>query len=250
MGVSSTPYICPAAPVEAALLTEHFLRKRGLREDTRMRFFFPGPGPMKKAGDNVAEMAIAALEGRGISYHGNSALAAVDAGELRFENGETWDYDLLWATPPHRPPDVVADSALADESGWIPVDRRTMEADVEDVYAVGDNAKVMIPSIEKPLPKAGVFARKQAEVAAHNIANRVHGSAEEHRFDGVGQCFLAAQYGLTGKAGMVEAEFFAEPEPRADIKQPRQSRTWHWGKLLYERNWHRKWFPAHGGGSA
>lgn len=250
LGVCSRPYICPAAPVEAALLTEHFLQKRGIREDTRMRFFFPAPGPMKKAGENVMELAITALEKRGISYYGNYALEEVDAGELQFENGEAWDYDLLWATPPHRPPAVVAASSLADETGWIPVDRRTMETEVENVYAVGDNAKVVIPTIEKPVPKAGVFARQQAEVAAHNIANQIHGFDGQHQFDGVGQCFLASQYGLTGKAGMVETDFFAEPEPRADIKQPRQSRTWHWGKLLYEQNWHRKWFPANGGESA
>lgn len=250
LGVSSLPYICPAAPVEAALLTEHFLRKRGIRDETSMRFFFPGPGPMKKAGDDVAEMAITALEERGITYDGNYALEEVDSGALRFENGEAWEYDLLWATPPHRSPDVVAATALADDSGWIPVDERTMETEVENVYAVGDNARVMIPTIGKPLPKAGVFARKQAEVAAHSIANRIHGSGGQHQFDGVGQCFLASQYGLTGKAGVVEVDFFAEPEPQTDVKQPMQSRTWHWGKLLYEKNWHRKWFPANGGGSA
>lgn len=252
LGVSSLPYICPAAPVEAALLTEHFLRKRGIRDDTTMRFFFPGPGPMKKAGAEVTAMVIQALESRGITYHGDQQLQAVDAeaSELQFETGDVWDYDLLSATPPHKPPAVVADSALADDSGWIPVDRHTLETNVENVFAIGDNAKVMIPSIEKPLPKAGVFARKQAEVAAHNIANEIHGVGNPHQFDGVGQCFLASQYGLTGKAGMVEADFFAEPTPQTDMKQPLQSRTWHWGKLLYEESWHRKWFPANGGESA
>lgn len=252
IGVSSLPYICPAAPVEAALLTEHFLRKRDVRADSTLRFFFPGPGPMKKAGNEVAEMAIRALESRDISYHGNQKLETVAAEEkkIRFESGETWEYDLLFATPPHKPPSAVAESELADDSGWIPVDRQTMETNEANVYAVGDNTKVMIPTIQKPVPKAGVFARKQAKVAAHNIANQIHGTGDPHQFDGVGQCFLAAQYGLTGKAGMVEADFFAEPSPQTDIKQPRMSRTWHWGKLLYERSWHRKWFPATGGESA
>lgn len=250
VGVASLPYICPAAPVETALLTDHFLEKRGLREDTTMRFFFPGPAPMKKAGDNVGDFTVQALEDRGIAYYGDHALERVDsdAGELAFENGETLPYDLAVATPPHASPTVVSDSALADDSGWIPVDRETMETDDENVFAVGDNAKVMLPTIGKPLPKAGVFARKQAEVAAHNIANAINGTNKRHRFDGVGQCFLAARYGLSGKAGLVEADFFAEPGPQTEIKQPVMSRTWHWGKLLYERSWHRKWFPEAGGG--
>lgn len=252
VGVSSLPYICPAAPVETALLTDHFLRKHGLRAETTIRFFFPGPAPMKKAGDNVADLTVRALEDRDITYYGEYGLTAVDpdAHKLEFDTGDTLPYDLVVTTPPHTSPDVVAESALADDSGWIPVDRETMQTTAENVYAIGDNAKVMIPTIEKPLPKAGVFARKQAEVAAHNIANAVTGTDRRQRFDGVGQCFLASSYGLSGKAGMVEADFFADPAPQADIKQPVMSRTWHWGKLLYERSWHRKWFPTPRGETA
>lgn len=250
LGVSRLPYICPAAPVEAALVTDHFLRKRGVREETTMRFFFPGPAPMKKAGDNVAQMAIRALGERDIQYHGEKKLGEVDsdAGQLHFEDGGTLPFDLLFTTPPHAGPRPVSQacSGLADDSGWIPVDRHTMQTDVENVYAVGDNAKVMIPSIGKPLPKAGVFARKQAEVAARNIASEVRGRGQPHRFDGVGQCFLVSRYGLNGQASMVEADFFADPAPKSEIKAPRVSRLWHWGKHLYERSWHRKWFPAEG----
>lgn len=252
IGVSRTPYLCPAAPVESALLTDYFLQKRGLREDTRMQFFFPKPAPMKKAGENVGKTAVRALENRNIEYAGNMVLSSIDdeAGEVRFEDGSRWAYDLLFATPPHKAPDVVTSSPLADESGWIPVDRHTMQTDADDVYAVGDNAKVMIPSIGKPVPKAGVFARKQAEVAAQNIASRIHGRDSRHHFDGVGQCFLASKYGLNGEAGMIEADFFANGAPESDIKQPRASKTWHWAKLLNERSWHRQWFPAEEGGGA
>lgn len=252
VGVSSLPYICPAAPVEAALLTDHYLRKRGIRDDTTIRFFFPGPAPMKKAGDNIGQAAVDALESRDIEYYGNYELSAVDAddGHLAFENGETLPFDLAFGTPPHKSPDVVADSDLADASGWIPVDHETMQTDYENVYAIGDCAKILIPSIESPLPKAGVFARKQAEVAAHRITARVNGTSTSHRFDGVGQCFLASKYGLSGQAGMVEADFFADGGPSSTINQPQMSQMWHWGKLLYERSWHKKWFPQTGGESA
>ncbi len=252
MGVSSLPYICPAAPVEAALLTEHFLRQHGLREETTMRFFFPGPAPMKKAGENVADLAVQALEGRGIEYYGEYELEEVDpdAGSLSFANGESLPYDLLFSTPPHRSPPPVAESPLSDDSGWIPVDHETMETEYDGVYGVGDCTKVLIPSIDSPLPKAGVFAKKQAEVAAHRIASDIKGVDHGRRFDGKGQCFMAAKYGLNGQAGMVEADFFAEGGPRAEIKTPMMSRMWHYGKLLYEENWHGKWFPAEGGETA
>ena len=252
VGVSSLPYICPAAPVEAALLTDHYLRKRGVREDTTMRFFFPNPQPMKKAGDNVGEAAVNALESRDITYYGNYELTEVDddAGQLTFSNGETLPFDELFATPPHASPDVVADSPLADDSGWIPVDHETLETNYDNVYAIGDCAKILIPSIESPLPKAGVFARKQAEIVGHHIAARAKGGESSHRFDGVGQCFLASKYGLAGEAGMIEADFFADGGPASTIHQPQMSQMWHWGKLLYEESWHKKWFPQAGGESA
>lgn len=252
LGVSSLPYTCPAAPVEMALLADYFLSKRGLRKETTMRFFFPGPAPMKKAGDDVANMAVEVLEDRGIEYFGKYELDEVDpdAGSLSFSNGESLPYDLLFASPPHRSPPVLANSVLSDESGWVPVDRETMETDYDNVYAIGDCTKIMVPSLGKTLPKAGTFTRKQAQVAAHRISSRIKGVETDHRFDGEGQCFLAAQYGLNGQAGMFETDFYAEGSPEAFIKTPRMSRVWHYGKLLFEENWHGKWFPATGGEKA
>jgi sulfide:quinone oxidoreductase len=59
---------------------------------------------------------------------------------------------------------------MCDASGWIPVDCGTLETRFPRVYAIGDVTGILLASIGRPLPKAGVFAHKQAEVVAHNIA--------------------------------------------------------------------------------
>lgn len=48
--VSSLPFKCPAAPYEAAMLIEDFIRKKGLCDKTELLLYVPEPGPMRVAG--------------------------------------------------------------------------------------------------------------------------------------------------------------------------------------------------------
>ena len=90
-------------------------------------------------------------------------------------------YDLLVAIPPHRGPRLVREAGLANEAGWVPVDRHAGDPH-ENVYALGDVTAIPIPGRWKPdvplmLPKAGVFAHAQAQVVARRIAGEITGPA-------------------------------------------------------------------------
>jgi hypothetical protein len=64
--------------------------------------------------------------------------------------------------PPHRAPDVVSESGLTAENGWMTVDRATLETAYPNVFAVGD--VMLIPlSSGLPLPKAGVLAELEGQ---------------------------------------------------------------------------------------
>jgi sulfide:quinone oxidoreductase len=91
----------------------------------------------------------------------------VDAGRKRlsFANGTQIDFDLLAYVPPHRTPSVIRDSGLTSESGWMAVDRHTLQTRWPNVYAIGDVVSIPL-ALGKPLPNAGVFAHKEAEVVA------------------------------------------------------------------------------------
>jgi len=184
--VAGLPYKCPAAPYEGALLTDYLFRKRGIRDRVQMDVFAPEPAPMPVAGPAVGQMVQELLQGREIGYHPRHRLTTVDPAkrELTFENDVTSEYDMLIAIPPHRCPEPVASSGLTNESGWVPVDRATLETSAEGVYALGDVTVIPLTS-GMPLPKAGVFAHGQARVVARNIAADIQGGGK-HTFGGGG----------------------------------------------------------------
>ena len=226
-------YKCPAAPYEAALLVEAYCRKKGIRPSTRITFYAAEAGPMGVAGPAISATVRGMVESRGVAYHPEHQVTAADAKarRLSFANGAEGGFDLLLYVPPHRAPAVVKEAALVNESGWIPVDRHTLQTQYENVFAIGDVNTIPL-KLGKPLPKAGVFAHGEAEVVARNIAGAWTGKGAPRRFSGDGACFVEVG---DGRAGFGSGNFFAEPVPQVRMRQP--SRFWHAGKVLYEKSW-------------
>lgn len=236
--VAATPFKCPAAPYEAAMLIADFFTRRGMRDNVDLHIYTPEPLPMPVAGPVLGSAVRRMLEARGIGFHPNLKLEQVN-GEARtmiFANGERAEFDLLLGIPPHRAPAAVRDSGLLGETGWVPVDARTLKTRYEGVYAIGDITTIMLP-VGKALPKAGVFAHHEAEVVARNIAAEIQGRNPEHTFDGHGYCFLELG---AGRAGFASGDFYATPEPVVKLRRP--GYHWHWGKILFERWWLSHWF--------
>ena len=232
--VASMPYKCPAAPNEAAMLIEYDCRRRGVRKNVQVDLYTPEPGPMPVAGPQVSAALRQMIEARGIGYHPGHGVASVDAGERRlvFASGASADFDLLAYVPPHRAPKVVRDAGMCGESGWIAVDRGTLQTQYPGVCAVGDVTGIMLASVGKPLPKAGVFAHNQAEVVAHNIATAITGRGATRQFGGEGECFVETG---DGKAGFGSGNFYADPAPQITLRMP--STLLHWGKVAFEKYW-------------
>jgi sulfide:quinone oxidoreductase len=192
---------------------------------------------MAVAGPEVSSAVRQMVETKGIAYHPQHQLREVDSENrrLRFTNGEEASFDLLAYVPPHRAPRVVREAQLVDEGGWIPVDRHTLEAKHAGVYALGDVVAIPL-KLGKPLPKAGVFAQREAEVVAKNIARAITGKGRPASFDGEGECFIETG---DGRAGFGKGNFYAEPLPRIRLHSP--SRRWHVAKVLFEKYWLRRW---------
>lgn len=232
--LTATPaYKCPAAPYEAALLVESYLRRRGVRGHTQIDFYAAEPQPMAVAGPQVGAAVRGMIEARGIAYHPEHQVTAVDASarRLAFANGASAEFDLLLHVPPHRAPAVVREAGLTNEAGWVAVDRHTMQTRFEGVYALGDVTIIPL-KMGRPLPKAGVFAHGQAQTVANNIALAWTGKGRPRSFDGYGMCFIEAG---DGRAGIGKGNFYAEPTPQVEVRGP--SLIWHAGKILYEKYW-------------
>jgi sulfide:quinone oxidoreductase len=226
-------YKCPAAPYEVAMLVDDFCRKAGMRASVSVDVYAAEPGPMGVAGPVLSSAVKEMLQSKGIRYHPEHQVRSVDpAGRrLDFVNGVSAGFDLLAYVPPHRAPRVVLDCGLASESGWVSVDRHTLETRFTGVYAIGDVVSIPL-QLGKPLPKAGVFAHLEAEVVAKNVAAAVLGRTGGERFEGHGECFVEIG---GGKAAFGTGNFYAEPVPVVALRLP--SRWLHFGKVLVETAW-------------
>ena len=218
--VSSTPFRCPPAPYEAAMLIDDYLRSKGLRDKTDIQIFTPEPLPMPIAGPEVGNQVVSMLNDKGIGFHSNIKVSTIDgiSKEVVFEDGSREKYDLLIAIPPHTSPSVIRESSgdLADAaSGWIPVDPRNMQTKHDRVYAIGDVAAIKLPS-GMMLPKAATFAFGQAEIVAFNIASSVLGT-ETKSWDGFGECFIETG---SGSAGYGSGSFYSTPKPVINLQMP------------------------------
>lgn len=236
--VCATPFKCPAAPYEAAMLLEADFRRRGLRGSVAIDLYTPEPGPMPSAGPAISKQVRQMVEAKGIGYHPEHAVTGVDPDgkRLHFANGASAEFDLLAYVPPHRAPRCVREAGLCGPNGWVEVDRATLATRFPGVYAIGDLTGIPLAT-GKPLPKAAVFAQAQALTVARNLAAEIRGEAPSLRFDGHGACFLEIG---DGRAGFGSGNFYAEPAPAVTMKPP--GRLMHWAKAAYERYWLYKWF--------
>ena len=231
--VSSMPYMCPAAPYETALLLDDHLRSRGIRDRCEIAVFTPETLPMAVAGPGMGQAVVGMLEAKGIGFNPSLNVTRIDPeqNELVFSDRQPEPFDLLAGVPPHRPPSIVKRSALANEAGWVPVNRRTLQTGAENVYAIGDVAAVTLAN-GMALPKAGVFADGQARTVAHRIADDIRERGTRAEYDGSGFCWIEEG---GGSAGFASGDFYAEPDPVVPL--PRSGRMWHWGKILFEKYW-------------
>ncbi len=236
VAVSSLPYKCPAAPYEAAFLTEALLRHRQVH-DTVIDIYTPEPFPMPTAGPVLGEALAGMLAQRGIGFHPNQAIDRIDprARELVLAGGARAGYDLLLGIPAHRPPEATATSGLAGSAGFLPVDPATLATSAEGVFAIGDVAAVPLTG-GKFLPKAGVFAEAEAKVVARNIAADLAGHRPTATFNGAGACFVE----LGDRRGaFATGNFYAPGGPQIQLRRP--GPHWHLAKIAFEQYWMRRW---------
>ena len=200
VGVLSTPYKCPPAPSETALMLHDFLSKRGLRDRSQIDLVvdFGRPVPPSPDASTLLEGAFA---DRGIGWHPKQQVSALDASSATatLRDGGELPFDLFLAVPVHRAPAVVLESGMA-VGGWIPVNPLTLETSFEGVYAVGDVAAV-------GTPRAGVFAEGQAAVAAAHIAATIKGASSDAAYGGRGICYLEMG---DGEVALVDVTFFGD----------------------------------------
>jgi sulfide:quinone oxidoreductase len=207
--VCGVPFKCPPAPYESSMIIDDILRKKGVRENVKLQIVTPEPHPLTILGAEAGRMVTHLLEERGIDYHPSERVKEVRSRAVLTVGGKEISHDLLLGVPTHVAPSVVSEAGLTDQSGWIPVNARTLATSSPQVYAIGDCAGPRTPKGQL-LPRAGILAEEQGKVVAANLIHEIEGKTMREEFQGNGVCFMEVG---DGKAAPVRAGFYAEPNP-------------------------------------
>jgi sulfide:quinone oxidoreductase len=233
--IAEMPIKCPVAPLEFACLADAYLRRRGLRERTRLTLVTPLNGAFTKPVCN--DVLTDLLTDKGIGVVPNAPLAKVDDKALACPDGNEVPYDLLVTIPPHEGADLIEEAGLGDGLGFGVTDRHTLKSRVsERVFLLGDNTNV-------PTSKAGSVAHFQAEVVVHNLLREIEGREAEPLADGHANCFIETG---NGKAVLIDFNYEVQPLPGrfpvpvlGPMSLLRESRLNHLGKLTFRSvYWH------------
>jgi sulfide:quinone oxidoreductase len=190
----ATPIKCAGAPQKIMYLAEETFRRRGIREQSNVIYasatagIFGVPKYAQALNKIVAE--------RNIETHFSKNLVEVkpESREAVFHdvNGAeelVLKYDMMHVTPPQGAPDFIKQSPLANQDGWVDVDKHTLQhIKFRNVFSLGDCSSL-------PCSKTGAAIRKQAPVLVENvIAFRAEKPLTGH-YDGYASCPLVTGYG-------------------------------------------------------
>lgn len=222
------PHKCPAAPLEITLMLDDYFRKKGNRDQVEIKYTYPINRIHSL--ENVAKWALPEFEKRDIHYETFFNLEEVDPTRqvALTMDGEEHPYDILISIPAHTGAQVVIDSGLGDEDGFIPTDRYTLKMQGSDnVYVIGDATNL-------PISKAGSTAHYQTETVVPNLVSRIKGRPETARYNGKVACFLENSL---EDASMITFDYENPPQPAST------SDLLHWFKSVYNELY---WLNARG----
>jgi sulfide:quinone oxidoreductase len=230
VGVTSTPFKCPPAPSETALLMDDYLTERGLRDSSQISLVMPMGVPIPPS-PAASEALLVAFAERGIDWQPERLVRELDPARnvAMLSDGSALPYDLFLGVPVHRAPAVVEESGMTVD-GWIPVNPLTLETKFPGVYAVGDVTSV-------GTPKAGVFAEGQAAIVADQISALIRGTTESAQYDGHGMCYLEFGHDQVAR---VDVTFLSGETPTGGLEGP--SRALAADKVEFGSSRIQRWF--------
>ncbi|MGZ4619294.1 MAG: NAD(P)/FAD-dependent oxidoreductase [Frankiaceae bacterium] len=190
IGVIGTPYKCPPAPSETALMLDDFLSARGHRHDVRITVVSPLGTPVPPTSRAILD----AFAERDITYLGGTTVTRLDPGRgsAVLHDGAELDVDLFLGVPLHRVPPVLADSGLCD-GGWVGFDPRTLATSFP-----GSTPSAMWPT---PRCRGQACSPRPPRVVVEQVLAEIRGG-DISAYDGYGTCYIEFGGGRVARAEM------------------------------------------------
>jgi sulfide:quinone oxidoreductase len=203
----NTPIKCAGAPQKIMYLAEHFFCKQDIRDKTQI-MFVSAVGKIF-AVEKYANALSRIIEERNIKTIFGHNLEKVDAANKQawFRNLQTnelhsMDFDLLHVAPPMSAPDFIKQSPLANQAGWVDVDKfTTQHVRYKNIFSLGDASSL-------PTSKTAAAIRKQARVLVDHLFAEINQQTSPSVYNGYTSCPLVTGYGR-----LIMAEFDYECKP-------------------------------------
>ncbi|MEX0812407.1 MAG: FAD/NAD(P)-binding oxidoreductase [Chitinophagales bacterium] len=220
----TTPIKCGGAPQKFLYLSEHYLRKQGIRDKSKMIYATPGSvifgvQPFAKRLEEIIKEKDVVFRPfhRPVKIDAEKQEVVYQFDKEKFENSpqsnltkidEHYEegavsipYDMLHLAPPQSAPEFIQKSEVAvqegNNKGWVDVDIYTLQHKrFGNIFALGDVAAL-------PTAKTGAAIRKQAPVVVNNLLEMIQNNQLGNEiYQGYSSCPI-----ITGYGKMLLAEF-------------------------------------------
>lgn len=204
----NTAVKCGGAPQKIMYLADDHFRRSGVRDKSQVIFASAQGSLFAVEKYRRTLEKVAQRKGIDIRLKHNLVELRPELKEAIFENVDTKEritvpFDMIHVTPPMSAPDIIKSSSLANEVGWMDVDKYTLQHPrFPNVFPIGDCSGL-------PTSKTGAAIRKQAPVLVRNLISAIRGEPLLAKYDGYTSCPLVTGYGK-----LVLAEFDYEGKPQ------------------------------------
>lgn len=204
----NTAVKCGGAPQKIMYLADDHFRRSGVREKSLVIFASAQGALFAVEKYRQTLEKVAHRKAIDVRLKHNLVELRPEQKEAVFEHVDTQErfeipFDMIHVTPPMSAPDIIKSSPLANEAGWVDVDRFTLQHPrFPNVFSIGDCSGL-------PTSKTGAAIRKQAPVLVQNLLSAIRGEPLLARYDGYTSCPLVTGYGK-----LVLAEFDYEGTPQ------------------------------------
>jgi sulfide:quinone oxidoreductase len=218
-----TPVKCGGAPHKIMYLAADYFRKNGNLKDVQIEYR-SGAGKLFSV-DKYEKTLMKVVERGNIKLNFLQKLIEIDGQNKRAhfvgigadnnEYSEWVDYNIIHVTPPQSAPDFVKNSPLANDAGWVNVDKHSLKhIKYDNIFSLGDAAGL-------PISKTGAAIRKQAPVLVANLLASIAGQTLNAIYTGYTSCPLVTGYGK-----LVLAEFDYNNNPMETFPFDQSKERW------------------------
>ncbi|MCC0178130.1 NAD(P)/FAD-dependent oxidoreductase [Waterburya agarophytonicola K14] len=206
----NTPIKCGGAPQKVMYMADdYFKSKSGVGVNTKVMFCTAGAKMFSVPAYNATLEEVIEKREIATKFKHNLKEIKADTQEAIFDvttdNGVeevSIHYDMIHVTPPMSSPDFIKHSPLANDQGWVDVNKYTLQHNrYPNVFGLGDASSL-------PISKTAAAARKQTPVVVQNLISQMNARQLNSKYDGYTCCPL-----ITGYHSAIMAEFDYEGDP-------------------------------------